>query len=676
MIRIYNAHFVDEHGRMLLLRGVNLGGTSKIPFTPRVELSDPRFYDDRNVSFVGRPFPLDEADEHFTRLREWGLTFLRFVVTWEAIEHAAPREYDTEFLDYVSAVIKKAGEYGFQILIDPHQDVWSRFTGGSGAPAWTLEVVGFDVTKLRATGAALLHDWNADRPPLLIWWTNYGRLAPATLFTLFFAGNEFAPETKINGSPAQEFLQQHYLDAFAQLALRLRGMPHVIGYEVMNEPSRGYIGWKNLRSSGQFKYWPTPSPYQAMLLGSGYPQRVWLKMTNVQGERVWLPGHECLWKQNGVWDVDSRGRPQLLRPAHFARGDGNDFAFRHDFYPRFAARFAETIREIDPRALIFIQGEPGEPAPRLNGAELPNMVYAPHWYDGLTLMVRRYLNHLGADMLKRRIVIGSGAIQRSFAAQLNVFRHEAQNDLGGVPVLLGEFGVPFDLHNKTLLRAADELLTTRALDRSFRALDANVMGGTLWNYSADNVHGFGDAFNGEDLSIFCRSEQKDPSDIHSGGRALRAVVRPYPRATAGTPLTLQYDWFTHHFEYEFRHDSNIRAPTEIFVPEYPYKDGFLVRVSDGSYERRDRILIYYHDPQNAIHRITIQPAGDVLLKRPKVHCIFSILPHFNRLLKFDLLPHLGWLKSCWDTNFVQKAVKSDLVSGCPSLDAISSPEDH
>ena len=37
------------------------------------------------VSFVGRPFPLDEADEHFKRLRAWGLTFLRFLVTWEVI---------------------------------------------------------------------------------------------------------------------------------------------------------------------------------------------------------------------------------------------------------------------------------------------------------------------------------------------------------------------------------------------------------------------------------------------------------------------------------------------------------------------------------------------------------------------------------------------------------------
>lgn len=607
MIRAYHTRFVDELGRTLILRGVNLGGTSKIPFIPHVDLFDPRFYNDRKVSFVGRPFPLEQADEHLTRLRDWGLTFLRFVVTWEAIEHAGPGQYDTAYLDYVCEVISRAGNLGFQILIDSHQDVWSRFTGGSGAPGWTLEAVGFDLTKLLETGAAMLYNWKGRRPPLLIWATNYARLAPATMFTLFWAGNDFAPTTKINGIPAQDYLQQHYINAFSQLARRVHDIPCVVGYEVMNEPSRGYVGWKNLRSAGQFRYWPTPSPYQGMLLGSGYPQRVWLNMTNTKRERVWLPGYDCLWKQNGVWDVDSRGRPQLLRPEHFTRVRGKEFGFRRDYYPRFAARFADAIRQVDPDAMIFVQGEPGERAPILNVAELPNMVYAPHWYDGITLMVRRYMNHLGVDMLQRRIVLGSPAIQQSFAAQLNVFRHEAEHDLGGVPVALGEFGIPFDLHNKPLLRAADELLTTRALDRSFRALEANLMSGTIWNYSADNIHERGDSFNGEDMSIFSRSEQKDASDINSGGRALRAVVRPYPRATAGDPLKLRYDWLTHVFEFEFRHDPTLTAPTEIFVPHLPYCEGIKIEVSDGAYELGERRLIYRHDPAQPTHRIVIQP---------------------------------------------------------------------
>ncbi len=103
----------DHDGRTRILRGANLGGSSKVPALPDgATYCGDDFFEHRSVSFVGRPFPLNEADEHLRRLKSWGLTFLRFLVTWEAVEHAGPGEYDEAYLDYVRAVIKKAGEHG------------------------------------------------------------------------------------------------------------------------------------------------------------------------------------------------------------------------------------------------------------------------------------------------------------------------------------------------------------------------------------------------------------------------------------------------------------------------------------------------------------------------------------------------------------------------------------
>jgi Endoglucanase len=128
MISIDGPWFKDDLGRTLFLRGVNLGGSSKVPAMPDgATFRKEGFFDHRHVSFVNRPFPLAEADEHFSRLKSWGFNILRFLVTWEAVEHSGPGIYDDEYLAYLRAVIEKAGEYGFIVFIDPHEDVWSRF---------------------------------------------------------------------------------------------------------------------------------------------------------------------------------------------------------------------------------------------------------------------------------------------------------------------------------------------------------------------------------------------------------------------------------------------------------------------------------------------------------------------------------------------------------------------
>ena len=145
-------YFRDTTGRSLLLRGVNLGGDCKLPYPFGGTNYPTDFSDHRTVTFIGRPFPLDEAHEHLRRLKHWGFNVIRLLTTWEAIEHAGPGLYDEAYLEYFAEICRLAGEYGLYVFVTLHEDAWSRMTGGSGAPGWTFEAAGLDFTRFHAAG--------------------------------------------------------------------------------------------------------------------------------------------------------------------------------------------------------------------------------------------------------------------------------------------------------------------------------------------------------------------------------------------------------------------------------------------------------------------------------------------------------------------------------------------
>ena len=610
--------FIDETGRTRILHGVNLSGGSKVPADPPGFTHLPESLDEtRKVSFIGRPFPLEEADEHFMRLKHWGLDFLRFIVTWEAIEHDGPGSYDEDYLDYLEAVLEKAHEHDINLFIDPHQDVWSRFSGGDGAPAWTFEAVGMDVSSFHQTGAALLHQKQPDDFPQLMWANNYYRFAAFTMFTLFFGGETFAPNLLVDGRNIQDYLQDHYVKAYAYVAQRLKHLPKVIGFGVMNEPHFGLIGVPDLRSHDHllFQHGVMPTPAQAIFLANGFaqdcpdfgspvpsipPKQVSNVRLDPQGMTVWKDGCGDIWRAQGVWDVDGEGVPRLRRPAHFVRGD-----FTQDFLKPFTERFAAGIHAVMPQAHIFVEAEPFMPPPRYD--EPGKLVYAPHFYDGITLFTRRFHPQLNFDFSSFRPLIGEGSIRAYLSRQFGSFREYADEAMGAVPIVIGEFGIPFDMNGQDAFGSGDFTRQTQALDYNFRALDEHLLNYTLWNYTPDNSNERGDLWNGEDLSIFSRDQQSDPSDIDSGGRALSAVVRPYASKVAGEPLNMRFDAARGLFTFSFRHDSNLSEPTEIFVPNSQFPEGYTVEVSDGDYEilRDEQRVIYRHSDKDMPHMIRI-----------------------------------------------------------------------
>jgi len=623
VIRIDGPRFVDAQGRTMILRGMNLGAESKLPSRPEGATHLLHgFFDHRAVSFIGRPLPIDEADEHLSRLSRWGFNHLRLAVTWEAIEHEGPGIYDTAFLDYVEALVAKAAAQGMTVHVDPHQDVWSRFAGGSGAPGWTMEAVGMDLTRVHETGAAILHQLHGDPFPRMVWPTNATKLASATMFTLFFAGDIFAPQARIDGEGAQDFLQRHYCAAMGQVAARLCGFSNVLGYETMNEPSHGYVGHQDLRRhESPVNLGESPTPFQSMLLGAGIPQEVPIyevrltgvaltgrRVLNPAGVRLWREGADCPWRQHGVWGVAADGKPRLLRPDYFSRAHGREVSFSRDCYLPFARRYAHAIHAGHAAAAILLQMEVMMKPPRWGADDTDRIVYAPHWYDSLTLILKRFNRRVAYDSLRHRLVVGRGAIRRSFVEQLLALRHQAHEYLRGAPVILGETGIPFDLRNRRSRRRGDHHGQNLAIDRVMKGVEAALMSVCWWNYAAGNDSVHGDRWNGEDFSVFSRDPRNPSPPSHENGRALEALVRPYPRVVAGELLALSFDRRNGSFSCSFRHHAGLPGPTVLFVPRLQYPHGCAIAISDGSYNylAERQILTWEHTLDKDVHTIRIR----------------------------------------------------------------------
>lgn len=635
--------FKDRFERTLILRGVNLGGNSKAPVGQASHVRE-GFFDHREVSFVGRPVPLAEADVHFSRLRAWGMRLLRLVITWEAIEHAGPGQYDTDYLDYLQALVAKAGEFGLFVVIDPHQDVWSRFCGGDGAPGWTLEAAGLNMRHFAETGAAIVHQTHGDPFPKMHWLSNYSKLATATMFTLFFAGADFAPKTRIDGFSIQDYLQQHYIDAMCEVAKRLKGMPHVIGYGTLNEPSSGYIGLDDVRKRvhDALLVGDMPTVFESMRLAAGEPQWVqhWTlssfgprkrapRLLNRERVAVWLA--QDVWQQHGVWQNTASGA-KLLRPDYFAKVGGREVDFMRDYFRPFANRYASAIRAVDPEVLLFVEGLPGEESIYWSSEDAPNIVHAPHWYDVATLISKRFLGWLSFDMERGGIVLGHQHIRGMFARQIAKMLRVSREAMLDAPTLIGEVGIPFDMHPQAF-QTGDFEPQTRAMQASLRSLERHMVSYTLWNYNPDNNNARGDGWNGEDLSIYSVDQQFDhPQEVprevvvkrplepnalshdqltalNQGGRALTAVVRPYAYKIAGQPLGMAFHIKRKIFRFRFRDDANLPVPTEFFVPRYHYPDGYDVVVSDGHTRAffREQRLLYYPEKRNSEHTLVIYP---------------------------------------------------------------------
>jgi endoglycosylceramidase len=191
-------HLRDERGRIALLHGVNA----------RVEGVFDVTFDDGRVPVEEVP-PLTDAD--CRRMRALGFDHLRLPINWSGVE---PQRdvYDEAYLDRVDAAVTCAASAGLLVVIDLHQDAYSKEIGEDGAPLWAIVP-----------------------PPTMLLegpLTDLGARRTSTQVTLAF--DSFFAAGDPNG------LQAEFIAMLEHVAARWADHPAVIGFEIFNEPTVGF----------------------------------------------------------------------------------------------------------------------------------------------------------------------------------------------------------------------------------------------------------------------------------------------------------------------------------------------------------------------------------------------------------------------------------------------------
>jgi endoglycosylceramidase len=144
-------------------------------------------------------------------LKSIGFDAVRVGVLWQAVE-PQPGVYDEAYLRHIAQTVATLGRYGILSLLDFHQDQYNQRFEGEGFPDWSVQDEG-----LESTHAGFPDNYFVDAA---LW----------RAFENFWAD-----------SPADDGvgLEDHFAAAWAHVAQRFASNPHVLGYEIMNEPFPG-----------------------------------------------------------------------------------------------------------------------------------------------------------------------------------------------------------------------------------------------------------------------------------------------------------------------------------------------------------------------------------------------------------------------------------------------------
>ena len=641
-------YFKDEHGRYLFMHGINVSGSTKVPST-----TDP-------ISYVGKPFPLEEADWNFEMLRLLGFNTLRLLVIWEAVEPYESGKYDEEYLDYIEQIVAKANQYGIYCIMDMHQDLFSRHlmklfddqsdgnalvdedekergapyglnnkVQGDGAPAWVVQLclpeknVGGSQWGL-PRGVVADPRNTTDFYSMSLWGINmFVSLDVNRSFATFFAGNDVYPNYIVEGKNISDYLQDSYANAWKQVAMRVSKYPNVVGYDIINEPTGLYIVF----TLYALLYQETEKTVNGVLTDDQFNTVVDGYLDRLYEQGVPLDAIETLRETWIEYDVLPKSRHQMESSGFMPSVIGSSFrpdlgaaiglnsAFNKNYLQPFHERVSKAILSEDPDAIIFLElslgtvdtgilGWLAEPMLRPDG--LDQIAYAPHYYTDIYPFI-------GYNMPERDFTVEEKRF-RDYSEGIESAIEISKFSLGNPPTVMGEFGTYFNFGGIEKAEKEDYIVSSYVLDIYFEYYEKILLNHTMWTYSPENTRENGEGWNKEDFSVL--GPDRKP-------RSFIAYSRVYPRFSSGRILSFHYYSPLHYHDprpgeptpyLEFAMEMASKetdAPTEIFVPPLIFEKGFYVYISDGkcAFDHKTNILYWFpadDDPEN-VHTIKIRP---------------------------------------------------------------------
>ncbi len=250
------------------------------------------------------------------------------------------------------------------------------------------------------------------------------------------------------------------------------------------------------------------------------------------------------------------------------------FSFEERYLQPFYEKLIPAIRKVDSEKWIFYEpsafgvnqglrsGLSVLKDPRQGESRL---AYFPHLY---TIDYDVYDNYIGFP-----IFISKWAASRN----IEVKKQKA-------PMLIGEMGV-----NQTSTGSPE------FMEEVLNMFDKTSSGWAYWEYSR-------------------KSKWSPFNDDGSNMDARNLVVRPYPQSVAGQPRSYGFEIETGKFWLDFYADSNIKAPTEVYIPKRHYPNGWDLNIDvdrelwKTNWDESKRVLqIFNLSDKNLEYKITIHP---------------------------------------------------------------------